>query len=413
MLQQVTAESIDQWYSEEEIFKANHRYKVTVSTQTTRSGPDGDDTQTQTATLTFRTAAPPALSPLVHWAGPDTGESGSGNPYASLLAYVAQTVPADGQRPFYRTYDIGVTFNQNYVESMYTGDVRIRLFAPGDREVTTGAGLPSAWGHGRSHSLTQVDEMWLEQLTVMGCVTVDVDTDHIITSTTLTTNDAGLLLDPDLRHEARVMAAGVEAHRFSFVTSRYRDFAEHMASFDGHIWVEDIATPANSTLQTLVAAARAAGMTPDPAEPALFEQLYYDVLGLPQRELPRTVEWSEIRSPGGGVALLFSSPEPVDWRRVDLQVRKRVQTSTGPGLPGVPLNADLPIETVWVRHADGTKALVFFPSNTAAAGPLPTGRLRISYTFNRVSSGLPSLSVAGNTSAEFATHNLILPAVAP
>ncbi len=133
MLQLVTAESIDQWYSEEQIFRADRRYRITVQVETTRDGPGGGQTDTQIASLTFKTAAPPALLPRVYWEAPATGEPGSGNPYETLTPYVQYTVPADGQRPFYRTYDQSVNFNRNYVESMYTGDLRIRLFAPGDR----------------------------------------------------------------------------------------------------------------------------------------------------------------------------------------------------------------------------------------------------------------------------------------
>lgn len=412
MLQLATAESIDQWYREEEIFKANRRYRVTVTTESTRSGPAGDDTNTETASLTFKTAAPPALAPRVHWIPPDTGEAQSGNPYDSLAPYVLETVPSAGQRPVYRSYDLVVNFNQNYIESMYTGDLRIRLFAPGDREVTTGTGLPSAWGRGRDLQLTTTEELWLNELSTMGCQVVDVQTDHIIHQTTLGTNDTALLLGADLRHEARLFAAGVEAHRFSFVTSRYRDFEEHLESFDGHVWVDEIPTPSASRLETLVAAARAGGLALDPVEAALFEELYYDVLGLPQRELPDAVEWSEVRGPGGAVGLLLASPEPIDWRRVTPDVRRRQFVSSGPGIPGLPLNAYVPRETVWIRHADGSSALVFFPSATLAAGPVPNGRFRITFTFARDLPGLPLLSVAGDSGAETATHSLVLPAVA-
>ena len=413
MLQLVTAESIEQWYREEEIFRPDRRYRITVTTESTRGGPAGDDTDIQTASLTFKTAAPPALAPRVHWTPPATGEAQSGNPYESLRPYVLETVPADGQRPVYRTYDVTVGFNQNYVESMYTGDLRIHLFGPGDREVTTGIGLPSAWGRGRDHQLTETEELWLNELSTMGCQVVDVHKDHIIHNSTLGTNDSALVLEPEVRHEARLLAAGVEAHRFSFITSRFRDFEEHLESFDGQVWVDEVPTPSASQLETLVAAARAGGQALDPAEAALFEQLYYDVLGLPQRELPQTIEWSEVRGPGGSVALLLASPEPIDWRRVTADVRRGQFVNSGPGIPGLPLNAYVPRETVWVRHGDGSRALVFFPGPTLAAGPVPNGRLRISYTFARNMAGLPLLSVAGDSSPETATHSLVLPAVIP
>lgn len=403
---QTTAESVEQWYSEEELFTPGHRYRLTVRVRSTRTPSSGPSTRDYTGELTFDVAAAPALTPLPDWTPPDTGDAGPGNPYATLAPYVLRTVPRDGERPVYRSYDVSVDFNQNYVESLYTGDLRIRLFAPGDREVTPTSGLPSRWGRGRDLFLHETERFWLETVDRMTCVPVDVDYSQIVRNTNLRTDAAALDLEPELRHEARLFASGREAYRFSFVTSRYRNFAEHMDSYRGTNWVETIAVPDPTLLEPLVAAARAGGMSFDPAEPPAFEQLYYDVLGLSARGFPARVEWIELRSAAGGHALLFSSPEPVAWERVSITVQRRRRIRVG-ALIHVVLQ---PVETVWVRHADGSRALVFFPSAAEAAGLLPSGQFQVNYTFLRdAGASLPVLSVAGDTSPETAQHVLSMP----
>jgi hypothetical protein len=72
------------------------------------------------------------------------------------------------------------------------------------------------------------------------------------------------------------------------------------------------------------------------------------------------------------------------------------------------------VETVWIRNVDGTRALVFFPNGTQAAGPLPVGMIRLHYTFARNITGgqLPILRRAGSDAPENATHFVNLPAPA-
>ncbi|MCC6629294.1 MAG: hypothetical protein IT340_18050 [Chloroflexi bacterium] len=442
-LRTVTAQSVEQWYSEEEIFTPNRTYRLRVQTESTRYNPDGStDVRLENAELTFRTGGAPALTPAVTWAEPDTGNAGAGNPYRSLASYVSRTVPIDGERPVYRAYDVGVEFTKNYVESLYTGDVRIRLFAPGDREVSPAGGLGNQWGRNRTLMLSQSEELWLQTLTTMNCVPVNVDANRIVTNTTLSASSPGLALEPELRHDARLFAFGVEAYAFSFITSRYLGFREHFDSFDGRVWrLETTAAPVDAAMQTLVATARTGGASFDPAEPGAFDTLYYDLFGLPARRLPDAVEWSEISSPAGRHALLLESPEPIAWVRVTTDAAIRETFHTLPGrstraLPLIPtagtatlLRESLPgavldriraivsyraVETVWIRNIDGTRALVFFPNGTQAAGPLPMGMIRVHYTFARNVPGgqLPILRRAGSDAPENATHFVKLPALA-
>jgi len=70
-----------------------------------------------------------------------------------------------------------------------------------------------------------------------------------------------------------------------------------------------------------------------------------------------------------------------------------------------------PVETIWVRNVDGTRAFVFFPSGTQAAATVPNGTYRIAYAFARTIAGsaLPRLMRNGDSSPELATHLVTLP----
>src|SRR5207249_2619445 len=77
----------------------------------------------------FRTEGPPGLTELTAPLGhPNPAEFERNSGLDDLAPYVRQTVPATvpsvGQkpplpRPVYRAYDVGVEFNENYVDLMY------------------------------------------------------------------------------------------------------------------------------------------------------------------------------------------------------------------------------------------------------------------------------------------------------
>ena len=383
---QVTATSVTAWFSEERLFTPNHQYRLDLEVKAERS-PD-PDTRTYAKSLTFNVAAPPALTPP-----PDpSGLPSKPNPYLSLAPYVKSTVPRDGQRPVYRTYDVGVDFNENYIESLYTGDLRIELFAPGDREVTPPGGVTLVWGRQRTLSLDIVDQRWLETIDGMTCVSTTVDLGQIPTHTTVRPS-VTLLLEAEMRHDVRLFASGARAFSFSFVTSRFLNFRAHLDSFTGRGFVQAIALPSAASLQPVLSPLPGSG-APAAAEGSVFDGLYFDTFGLQAANSPEVVEWTELRSPGGNHALLFASPEPLDWARITVAV-----TSGG-----------APVQTFWVRHADGSKAFVFFPSGGVIEGAIPNATLQMDFAFKRdMGAALPLLSVGGDTTAETATHVLHLP----
>lgn len=173
----------------------------------------------QTEYAYFSTEGPPGLSSLSVPEGepqPATFLSG----LDTLVPYVRQTlpeaVPGEGQspnvpvRPVYRGYDIGVFFNENYVDLMYRADGRdlgICLFDHNDRRVEHFGGrlltAAHAWQWATQAMLTQAEAMWAAVVGDSPCVSLDPDTKP--GDSTLRDTTAGRLLDPGGVYEVRLI----------------------------------------------------------------------------------------------------------------------------------------------------------------------------------------------------------------
>lgn len=392
-----TSQWVESYYQEEDLMRPGHNYTLTARVVATRY-PDGA-TQTYNQSTTFTVAQPPGApdASLPQWQPAQTGNTPQPNPYRDLAVYVAETIPADGQRPVYTTYDVSVNFNQNYIESLYTGDMRIKIFGPGDAELTPLGGIGLVFGRNRTATLTTTDETWLSVLDGMSCVPVTVDRTRIVTPTTVTTT-ANLELQPASLHRAVLYGLGREVFSWSFVTSKYESFTDHFNSYRGTQWTEDIGPFDTARLETLLLAAQAGGPSYDPAEVPAFQEIYYDLFRLPSRGFPLSLEWTEIRSPAGAVALYLSSPEPIEWTRIDLAVRLR--TVFG-------LWVDQPV--VLVRNEDQTKAFVFFRTTTGLPINVPIGAIEFRFTYRKEGPGLPKLSSGGVSTPETVVHRLDVP----
>ena len=169
------------------------------------SGYSDDYTPTEFAY--FRTEGPPGLTKL-----------GSG--LDDLVLYVKQTVPAtvptQGQkpllpRPVYRAYDVGVEFNENYVDLMYRiarRDLGLYLYDNNNRPVRDAQGrlivLSNRWGETETLTLTKSDVRWIATINTHQCVP-NIDLESIPRNKTLKTNDEGQVLTPDTVYEARLV----------------------------------------------------------------------------------------------------------------------------------------------------------------------------------------------------------------
>ena len=126
-----------------------------------------------------------------------------------------RTVPAAGEtpplpRPVYRAYDVGVEFNEDYVDLMYriTGrDLGLYLYDNNNRPVRDVNGrlilLSNRWGVTENVSLTESEQYWITTVNDGDCATIDITV--IPHDSTLAATDAGQVLDPDTLYQARLV----------------------------------------------------------------------------------------------------------------------------------------------------------------------------------------------------------------
>lgn len=138
------------WSSEEEIFGPETYYRLKARVKTIRRGRGDDAENEYTHYAYFHTSGPPALTPA--WALPapaggqnpgsmEVGAYPSGGKLADLVEYVWRTIPGSGRVAVFRAYDLGVEFNENYVEQMYGADMVIQLRDTNDQPVRDEEGV--------------------------------------------------------------------------------------------------------------------------------------------------------------------------------------------------------------------------------------------------------------------------------
>ena len=169
----------------------------------------------------FRTEGPPALVTLSRPLEPagareDTGIEETG--LEDLGLYVAQTIPPTvpprGQppllpRPVYRAYDVGVAFNEDYVDLMYRmagRDLALVLYDRNNQPVRGRNGAVAVaqnpWGVTEAAGLSELETKWLAMIAANQCVP-NIDESQIPRDLTLTA--PAEILAPDTLYQARLM----------------------------------------------------------------------------------------------------------------------------------------------------------------------------------------------------------------
>lgn len=205
-------------------------------------------------------------------------------PPLDLAPYVDVSIPADDRRPHYRGYDVGVRFNDTYLDLMYREEgqqLQVQVLDDNDRPlraVGEDVFIHTQWDHAAGHIPRPTEDDWLQFLRDAG---VPVDTvapkdDRVFGRVSLPDAiRAGerhvvriWLEDPRLAGDARLGDARWKAahpirhqtgnrvvlYEFPILASRYRDFREHIGSYPGDYVEETVALAASrSTLATLAA----------------------------------------------------------------------------------------------------------------------------------------------------------------
>ncbi len=141
-------QGLQRWSSADEILEPEHWYRLTVQERIVRTTNGDRNEEVKTHVAHFQTGGPPGLTPA--WALDPTasgapGPSGEppyplGGRLQDLAPYVAWTIPSSGAAPVYRAYDLGVEFNENYIEQLVGADMALRLTDANDHPVVDAAG---------------------------------------------------------------------------------------------------------------------------------------------------------------------------------------------------------------------------------------------------------------------------------
>ena len=188
------------------------------------SGFSGTRSLTQCAY--FRTQGPPGLAaydlPQNHplsLAPPSGGTSAPAfkSGLEDLTTYVRQTipptVPAAGDkplmpRPVYRGYDVGVLFNETYVDLMYAlaaRDLTLYIFDNNDAPARDEQGFLIArnnrWARQEELTLTRSEERWVEHFDLVSCRPLD----PVVITRDIQVASGGHVLPPETAHSARLV----------------------------------------------------------------------------------------------------------------------------------------------------------------------------------------------------------------
>ncbi len=128
----------------------------------------------------------------------------------------------------------------------------------------------------------------------------------------------------DLRGQAPVV------YRFQFITSRFTNFFHHLHSFQDETWLTTLA--ATVDISALVAQAAAPATPPTDAEARAYQALAAHRPGA--AAAPPEVQVTRVEQNGQPLAFFVHSPEPIDWKRTDLQLLRANHQPTAPEPPG-------------------------------------------------------------------------------
>ena len=204
---------------------------------------------------------------------------------------------------------------------------------------------------------------------------------------------------------AGLSVEAIDAHRFHFTASRYRDLANHVGTFSGttNTFPATVAMPSATFTAMLAAIPPVMDASADPeARQRLFDQ-WIAALALAVRPQPDALEITRLVRNGLTEALLLESDEPLPFADdLSLTMSQVVGSEIGDGIgerplvdsnldpnpsrASIPARQQIVIKLPIVVLTDGTqnRALVI-PADAGAGGPsaLPPGEYQLDWTLAR------------------------------
>jgi len=176
---------IAHWYHEGNILEPYTTYRLKITTRINRRSNGEDGSKEICEYIFFKTEGPPGFVELKGKDLPNPQGNGSishEHPLDRLDLYVKDTIPQKGQNPFYRAYDIGMEFNQDYVELMYKiakHDIGIYLFDNNGQPVRDAFGrivaLSNVWEKAEELELSEAEEAYADSMEDATCLDFDRD----------------------------------------------------------------------------------------------------------------------------------------------------------------------------------------------------------------------------------------------
>jgi len=214
----------ESWNDKGNVLEPYTNYRLRIVT----TAKVDDNTPRQLPQLAyFQTEGPPGLSTLSKPTEPpypadlvDPSGASVKDALDDLTLYVDQTipptVPKTGElpllpRPVYRGYDVGVLFNEDYVDLMYRlagRDLALLLYDRNNQPVRDRTGrlvvLNNPWGVNETLSFNAQETPWIALLNGSPCLT-SIDPESVPRDQTLQAAHEAQILDPDTLYDARLM----------------------------------------------------------------------------------------------------------------------------------------------------------------------------------------------------------------
>ncbi|MEM7021539.1 MAG: hypothetical protein AAF637_03000, partial [Pseudomonadota bacterium] len=302
-----------------------YRLKVTTSSKRRKNNGDWAEEEFEEHVY-FKTGNPPGADDLGLPTRSASDASYHGRQALSDLAtYVETTVPMSAaadvaQTAAYRSYDVGVIFNDSYVELMYRMaelPLNLRLLDSNGEPLRDLQGaelsLLNVWGNNADLVLTR-EETQYQTLYDENCL--GFSTSQTESTEQVLAASRELLMAPQMRYTAELRAgAQFTAYRFSFLSSRYASFRHHVHSFVDAVW--DHFRLRDEPGYTIEQAAfdHALGLAED--DDVAFERLF-ELFDLAPRTYPERVEITVLNDQAGDYGFLMESPEALDWSRLEV-----------------------------------------------------------------------------------------------
>jgi hypothetical protein len=211
-----------QWNHAGNVLEPNARYRLRINTRAEARGEAElagwvlDQDMEEFAY--FRTEGPPGLTSLTvppNVRDATNFDSGLDDLHRYIKQTVPATVPPSGDKPLlpkpvYRAYDVGIEFNEDYVDLLYRisgRDLGLYLFDNNNRPVRDAAGRllvrPNEWGIVEQTTFNASEQRWIEIVNSGTCAAIDLNT--VPKDVTMRANAAGQVLEADSVHEARLV----------------------------------------------------------------------------------------------------------------------------------------------------------------------------------------------------------------